>query len=210
MIRIYIYDDEANRRASLEMLLDLYDDISVCGTSENCKNTLEEMSKSMPDLVLMDINMPEVDGKEGLKIIKANYPQIKVLIQTVYEDTELIFECIKSGADGYILKKDGPEEIIHAVRNIHNGGAIMNPGIASKVLAFFKPIANQQHDLLSAREYEVLLLLSNGDSYKMIGDKLNISFHTVNTHMKKIYEKLQVSSSGEAVAYYYKHIHNKD
>lgn len=211
MIRVFIYDDDSHRRASLEMLLNLYDDIRVIGTAENCKNTLKDMEDYQPDLVLMDINMPEVDGNAGLKVVKSNYPHVKVVIQTVFEDTEQIFECVKNGADGYILKKDTPEDILHAVRNVYAGGAIMNPGIASKVLSYFKPVHQSEHHALSQRENEVLILLSNGDSYKMIADKLNVSYHTINTHMKKIYEKLQVSSSGEAVAYYYKNIYgNKE
>lgn len=191
------------------MLMSLYEDISVAGSAENCKHALQDMEKYFPDLILMDINMPEVDGKAGLKIIKEHFPHIKVVIQTVFEDTEQIFECVKNGADGYILKKDSPEDILNAIRNVYAGGAIMNPGIASKVLSYFKPEKHAEHSLLSQRENEVLLLLSGGDSYKMIADKLNVSYHTVNTHMKKIYEKLHVSSSGEAVAYYYKNIYDK-
>ncbi|HTN46215.1 MAG TPA: response regulator transcription factor [Flavipsychrobacter sp.] len=210
MIRVFIYDDDTHRRTSLEMLLNLYEDIQVVGMAENCKNALHDMESHQPDLVLMDINMPEVDGKVGLKIIKRNHRHIKIVIQTVFEDTEQIFECIKSGADGYILKKDSPEDILHAVRNVHAGGAIMNPGIANKVLSYFKPALQSEHSTLSQRENEVLTLLSNGDSYKMIADKLNVSYHTVNTHMKKIYEKLHVSSSGEAVAYYYKNMYGNE
>lgn len=207
MIRVFIYDDDSHRRTSLEMLLSLYDDICVVGTAENCKNTLQEMETHFPDLILMDINMPEVDGKAGLKIIKEKLPHIKVVIQTVFEDTEQIFECIKSGADGYILKKDNPENILHAIRDVYAGGAIMNPGIASKVLAYFKPTKQTEFSTLSEREKEVLNLLSNGDSYKMIANKLGVSYHTINTHLKKIYEKLHVSSSVEAVAYYYKNLY---
>ncbi len=209
MIRVFIYDDDAHRRASLEMLLSLYDDINVVGTAENCKYALQDMEAQLPDLILMDINMPEVDGKAGLKIIKESYPEVKVVIQTVFEDTEQIFECIKGGADGYILKKDSPEAILNAIRSVYSGGAIMNPGIANKVLSYFKPAKTSDSHILSHRENEVLNLLASGDSYKMIADKLNVSYHTVNTHLKKIYEKLQVSSSVEAVAYYYKNLHKQ-
>lgn len=209
MIRVFIYDDDAHRRASLEMLLSLYDDINVVGTAENCKYASQDMEAQLPDLILMDINMPEVDGKAGLKIIKESYPEVKVVIQTVFEDTEQIFECIKGGADGYILKKDSPEAILNAIRSVNSGGAIMNPGIANKVLSYFKPAKTSDSHILSHRENEVLNLLASGDSYKMIADKLNVSYHTVNTHLKKIYEKLQVSSSVEAVAYYYKNLHKQ-
>ncbi len=209
MIRVFIFDDDPHRRNSLEMLLGLYDDICVVGTNENCKQVLEDMNLYQPDLVLMDVHMPEADGKTGLKIIKENLPHIKVLMQTVFEDTEVIFECMRYGANGYILKKDTPNDIIHAIRTVYEGGAMMNPGVASKVLSFFKP-AQKENLLLSQREIEVLLLLSEGDSYKMIADKLEVSYHTVNTHLKKIYEKLHVSSSGEAVAYYYKNLYKQD
>ena len=203
-IRIFIYDDSRERRESLKALLSLNDEYKFVGEAENCKNTLAQMEQYYPDVVLMDINMPEVDGIEGLKQIKTKYPEIRVLMQTAYDDSEKIFTSIKSGASGYILKNDKPQKILQAIQEVYEGGAVMNPAIAQKVLDFFAP-ANKKSPL-SPKENEVIALLAEGLSYKMIADKLGISYTTVNTHTKRIYEKLHVASLGEAIAYYYKNI----
>jgi DNA-binding NarL/FixJ family response regulator len=149
--------------------------------------------------------MPGVDGIEGLKSIKKNSPHIKVLMQTVFDDTDKVFECIRNGASGYILKKDSPQRILQAIQEVYDGGAVMNPSIALKVLDYFQP--QKKENPLTSRETEVLVLLSEGLSYKMVADKLFLSFNTVNTHIKHIYEKLHVSSIGEAIAFYYKNLH---
>ena len=204
MIKVFIYDDNLARRDSLKALLDLSPELQFAGEAENCATALTDMETYFPDVVLMDINMPMVNGIEGLKKIKENHPHIKVLMQTVFDDSDKIFECIKNGASGYILKKDSPQRILQAIQEVYEGGAVMNPSIALKVLAYFKP---QQHKSpLTDREQQVLQLLAEGQSYKMVADKLFLSFHTVNTHAKHIYEKLHVSSLGEAIAYYYKNM----
>ncbi len=204
-IRVFIYDDNHPRRDSLKALLDLSPELSFCGEAINCINVKTDIETSFPDVVLMDINMPGADGITGLKDIKKNYPHVKVLMQTVFDDTDKIFECIRNGASGYILKKDSPQRIIQAIQEVHDGGAVMNPGIALKVLDYFHP--RKKENPLSARETEVLQLLAEGLSYKMVADKLFLSFNTVNTHIKHIYEKLHVSSLGEAIAFYYKNLH---
>jgi DNA-binding NarL/FixJ family response regulator len=204
-IKVFIYDDNIARRDSLKALLDLSPELEFAGEAINCINVVNDMETYFPDVVLMDINMPEADGIEGLKKIKENFPHIKVLMQTVFDDSDKIFECIKNGASGYILKKDPPQRILQAIQEVYEGGAVMNPGIALKVLEYFKP--NPQKNPLSDREQQVLELLAEGYSYKMVADKLFLSFHTVNSHAKHIYEKLHVSSLGEAIAYYYKNLH---
>lgn len=204
-INVFIYDDNPARRDSLKALLELSPEVSFCGEAENCLHVDRDMESCFPDVVLMDINMPGADGIAGLKAIKKNYPHIKVLMQTVFDDTDKVFECIRNGASGYILKKDPPQRILQAIQEVNDGGAVMNPGIALKVLEYFKP---QKIDSpLSARESEVLKLLADGLSYKMVADRLYLSFNTVNTHVKHIYEKLHVSSLGEAIAFYYKNLH---
>jgi DNA-binding NarL/FixJ family response regulator len=204
-IKVFIYDDNHPRRDSLKALLELSPEMNFCGEAINCSNVISDMETYFPDVVLMDINMPGVDGIEGLKKIKKEFPHIKVLMQTVFDDTDKIFECIRNGASGYILKKDSPQRILQAIQEVNDGGAVMNPGIALKVLDYFKP--QKVNNPLSKRETEVLQLLAEGISYKMIADKLFLSFNTVNTHVKHIYEKLHVSSIGEAVAFYYKNLH---
>jgi DNA-binding NarL/FixJ family response regulator len=204
-IRVFIYDDNHPRRDSLKALIDLSPEMSFCGEGINCINVKADMGSSFPDVVLMDINMPGADGITGLKEIKKNHPHIKVLMQTVFDDTDKIFECIRNGASGYILKKDPPQRILQAIQEVHDGGAVMNPGIALKVLDYFQP--KKKENPLSARETQVLELLAEGLSYKLVADKLFLSFNTVNTHIKHIYEKLHVSSLGEAIAFYYKNLH---
>ena len=203
-IRIFIYDDSSDRRDSLKALLMLNENLKFVGEAMNCKNVLIEIETNYPDVVLMDINMPEVDGLEGLKLIKTNYPEVKVLMQTAFDDSDKIFTSIKNGASGYILKNDKPQRILQAIEEVNQGGAAMNPGIAQKVLDYFLP--SETKNPLSPKENEVLFLLAEGFSYKMVADKLGISYATVNTHAKRIYEKLHISSLGEAIAYYYKNL----
>ncbi|MDP3313769.1 response regulator transcription factor [Lutibacter sp.] len=203
-IRIFIYDDSNERRDSLKALLMLNDELKFVGEAINCKNVLAEIENFYPDVVLMDINMPEVDGIEGLKLIKTNHPEVKVLMQTAFDDSDKIFTCIKNGASGYILKNDKPQRILQAIEEVNQGGAAMNPAIAQKVLDYFKP--NKAKNPLSPKENEVLACLADGLSYKMVADKLGVSYATVNTHTKRIYEKLHISSLGQAIAYYYKNL----
>lgn len=203
-IRIFIYDDSSERRDSLKALLMLNDDLKCVGEAMNCKNVLHEIETFYPDVVLMDINMPEVDGIEGLRQIKTNHPDVKVLMQTAFDDSDKIFTCIKNGASGYILKNDKPQRILQAIEEVFQGGAAMNPAIAQKVLDYFKP--SEIKSPLSPKESEVLAHLAEGLSYKMVADKLGLSYTTVNTHAKHIYEKLHISSLGEAIAYYYKNL----
>ena len=207
-IRIFIYDDSNERRDSLKALLMLNDELKFVGEAINCKNVLSEIENFYPDVVLMDINMPEVDGIEGLKLIKANHPEVKVLMQTAFDDSDKIFSCIKNGASGYILKNDKPQRILQAIEEVYQGGAAMNPAIAQKVLDYFAPSekAKQSKNPLSPKENEVLAYLADGLSYKMVADKLGVSYATINTHAKRIYEKLHISSLGQAIAYYYKNL----
>lgn len=203
-IRIFIYDDSSERRDSLKALLMLNDELKCVGEAMNCKNVLHEIETFYPHVVLMDINMPEVDGIEGLRQIKTHHPDVKVLMQTAFDDSEKIFTCIKNGASGYILKNDKPQRILQAIEEVFQGGAAMNPAIAQKVLDYFKP--SEIKSPLSPKESEVLAHLAEGLSYKMVADKLGLSYTTVNTHAKHIYEKLHISSLGEAIAYYYKNL----
>lgn len=204
IIRVFIYDDNTERRDSLKALLNLNSDLKFVGDAPNCKNVIAEMEQSYPDVVLMDINMPEVNGLEGLLLIKTKFPEIKVLMQTAFDDSENIFKSIKNGASGYILKNDKPQKILQAIEEVYQGGAVMNPTIAQKVLDFFRPVKSKSP--LSTRENEVLVLLAEGLSYKMVADKLGVSYTTINTHTKHIYEKLHVASLGEAIAYYYRNL----
>ena len=203
-IRVFIYDDSKARRDSLRALLELSDNVQCVGEAENCSNVMQEIETYYPEVVLMDINMPIVDGLEGLKQIKTTFPSVQVLMQTAFDDSDKIFTSIKNGASGYILKNDSANKILQAIEEVHQGGVVMNPTIAKKVMAYFTP--NKIDNPLTAKENEVLLHLSNGLSYKMVSNEMGISYTTVNFHVKSIYNKLHISSLGEAIAYYYKNI----
>lgn len=176
MIRIFIYDDSIERRESLKSLLNFNEEFKFVGEASNCVKVLKDIETYYPDIVLMDINMPEVDGLEGLKLIKTNHPEVKVLMQTAFDDSDKIFTSIKNGANGYILKNDKPLSILQAIQEVYEGGAVMNPAIAQKVLDYFKP--NKTKSPLTNKETEVLAFLSEGLSYKMVADKLGISYST--------------------------------
>jgi DNA-binding NarL/FixJ family response regulator len=200
--RIVIFDDNIKRRESLEMLIDLSDDMICVGSFPDCSNVLNNIDKSEPDLVLMDIDMPNVNGIEGVTIIRTKYPNLKILMQTVFEDDEKLFACIRAGADGYILKKTQPLELLDAINEALEGGAPMTPSIARQVLRFVGSTENKQKSedfKLTARETEILSLLVQGLSYKMIASRCFVSLPTVNSHVQHIYEKLQVNSAVEAV-----------
>ncbi len=200
-IRVAIFDDNKDRRESLKYLVEMFDDLDCVGVFEHCNDVLRDVKLTSPDVILMDIEMPGLNGIEGVKLIKSSYPEVLVLMQTVFEDDDKLFESIKAGASGYILKKTNPEKLIEAIREVVDGGAPMTPSMAIKVLKFFQtqaPVSNLYE--LTSREKNILSLLVDGLSYKMIADRENISFHTVNSHVRKIYEKLHVHSLGEAVS----------
>ncbi len=203
MIRVAVYDDNAYRCESLSVLINWTEGFSCVGTFPDCTSALEDIRQCSPDVVLMDINMPGISGIEGTEIIKKAFPQIAILIQTVFDDNEKVFASICAGASGYILKKSTPAQIIDAIRDIYEGGASMTSSIAKQVLLAFqqqKIFQIPANFNLSDREKEILNALVKGLSYKMIAAECNISFHTVNSHVKKIYEKLHVNSVAEAVA----------
>ncbi|MBK7856619.1 MAG: response regulator transcription factor [Bacteroidetes bacterium] len=202
MIRVMVYDDNAGRCEGLELLINQTEDMKCVGTFENCANVLNEVERLHPDVILMDIYMPEVNGIEGLKKIRRSYPDIMVVMQTVFDDEVRIFDAIRSGAHGYFLKKTSPERLIEGIRDVKDGGAPMTPSVAGKVLDIFKKEDNRGSKtfMLTDREQEILGLLIKGMSYKMIAEACKISWHTVNSHCKKIYEKLHVHSAAEAVA----------
>jgi DNA-binding NarL/FixJ family response regulator len=200
LIRIVIYDDNLQRCESLAALLSLTEGMQCLATFPDCSNVVSEMEIWHPDVVLMDIEMPNVDGISGVSLIKKKYPGIRIIMQTVFEDEEKIFASLKAGAEGYILKNASAEKITQSIEEVYQGGAYMTPSVALRVMSYFnKPVKNEEYGL-TVKEKEVLKFLSEGMSYKMVADKLGISYFTVNSHVKKIYEKLHVHSLGEAVS----------
>lgn len=200
-VSLVIYDDNVRLRESLELLLSVDTGFVITGAFSTCSNVVREMESLAPQLVIMDIDMPGMSGIEGVKRIKLAYPEIKVIMFTVFDDDTRIFECICNGANGYLLKNTSPLKLIQALQELSEGGAPMSPFVARKVFQFFRQKEQAKVSFnLSAREIEILESLVQGNSYKMIADKSFISIDTVKSHLQNIYHKLHVNCGTEAVA----------
>jgi len=204
-LRIAIFDDNKNIRDSIHMLLKTEKDFEVVGSFAHVLDCLEDVKECKPDVILMDIEMPGMKGIEAVKIIKKELPEVLILMQTVFEDDDNVFDSICAGAAGYILKNFLNTKLIDSIRELKFGGSPMSPTIARKVLAKMQQIPQHISNSpepdykLTPREKEVLACVVNGLSYKMIADALFISYETVRSHIKHIYEKLHVASLTEAV-----------
>ena len=204
-IRIAIFDDNKNIRNSIILLLNTDPAFEVVGTFSDAQHCVDNVITSRPDVVLMDIEMPGINGIEAVKILTKEFPHIQILIQTVFEDDERVFDSICAGASGYILKNQLNSSLTDAIKELQTGGSPMSPSIARRVLNMLqqgyqnKKAPSEEYNL-TAREKEVLSGIVNGLSYKMIGYELNISYETVRSHIKKIYDKLHVASLTEVVA----------
>jgi DNA-binding NarL/FixJ family response regulator len=201
-IKVILFEDNSSLRNSLKQLINSTESFVCVDALENCNNIIDHVERTHPDVVLMDIQMPGINGIEGVKILKNKYPDLKILMQTIFEDEEKIFQSIYAGASGYILKNTSPARILDFIRETYEGGAPMSPSVATKVLNLVaqthKPRQNEFK--LSDREKEVLSCLVQGMSYKLIANACFISIDTVRGHIRNIYEKLHVHSKSEAVA----------
>jgi DNA-binding NarL/FixJ family response regulator len=200
-VKVALCEDNDIFRESLKQFIQDSPGYSVTATCNNATDIVELLKDNLPDVVLMDIDMPGINGIKATSMVKAAYPNINVLILTVYDDDQKIFDAILSGATGYILKKTPPQKILEAISEVQDGGASMNASIVKKVLSFFKQntLVSDEY-ALSHREMDILKCLVNGDSYKMIADNCKISIGTVRTHITSIYKKLHINSKSEAVA----------
>jgi DNA-binding NarL/FixJ family response regulator len=204
-IKVAIFEDNKLVRDALEAILNGTPGYTCCGVFADGNRWIQDIKRSEPDVVLMDIEMPGLNGIEVTTQLTVTYPAIKILIQTVFNDSEKIFNALCAGASGYILKNDAPTKYLEAINEVYNGGAPMNPMVAKKVLGFFgnknviliTPEANDYQ--LSQREKEILQLMVGGDNYKSIAAKAFISYETVRTHVKNIYKKLHVACRSEAI-----------
>ena len=202
MTKLLIYEDNPQLREGLTMLINGSDGFEVLSAFKNCNNVEDEVRAFKPDVILMDIDMPGVNGLEGLKLIRETNPEVKVLMLTVFDDHQNIFQALQNGANGYILKKTPPARLLEYIQEASTGGAPMTASVAAQVLKMFAQMnlpADKNYNL-SDREKQVLQLLVNGYSYKMIAGDMFIAMDTVRSHIKKIYEKLHVNSKSEAVA----------
>jgi DNA-binding NarL/FixJ family response regulator len=202
-ISVSIVEDAQGVREALVRLLDNTTGFRCVSSYPNAETALAEIPARSPDVVLMDIDLPGMNGVECVRKLKVLMPSIRVVMLTVYENPEKIFDALSAGAVGYLLKKRLTEDLLEAVRDAYSGGAPMSSQIARKVVQFFEkiPPANEV-DSLSARELEVLELLAKGFLVKEIADRSNLGYGTVRTYIRRIYEKLQVHSRSQAVAKY--------
>jgi DNA-binding NarL/FixJ family response regulator len=204
MIKVAIIEDNAQYRTTLSIILQLNENFRIIHKLDSCREMIGLFEFEQPDVVLMDIDMPGMNGIQGVWEIKERWRQMKVLMLTVFEDDEKIFAALRAGANGYLLKKDKPQKIIDAIIEVSQGEAPMNGMTAAKVLEYFQRESKSRSDLeasnLSAKEKEILTALNKGLSYKEIAVELFISIETINTHIKNIYRKLNVHSRAELYA----------
>ena len=202
-IRVIVYEDNRDLREGMSFLLHSTDGITLTGAFADTSRIEKQMEELTPDVVLMDIDMPGRSGLDATLIVKALRPSTQILMLTVFDDEEKIFRAIRNGASGYLLKRTPPSEIIAAIFDVHQGGSPMTSSIARRVLHFFQkpePEAQVHREYnLSPREQDILNSLVKGYSYKLIADEHFISMDTVRSHIRHIYEKLQVNSKTEAV-----------
>lgn len=203
MPRIAVFEDNSHLRNTLEVLLESADGFSCSGAYANCNDLLDILQENPCDIVLMDIEMPGLNGIDATRLIRQHFPGLHVLIQTAFFDDNYIFNAICAGASGYILKSTSPSGYIEALKEVDNGGSPMTPGIARRMLEIFRenmqPVATKNYQL-TVREKEILQMLVNGKSYKMIAAESNIATDTVKSHIRNIYAKLHVNSGTEAVS----------
>ena len=200
MIQVAIVEDIREIREGLQMLINLSDGFNCSHVYANAEEALKALPIERPDVVLMDINLPGMTGVECVRRVKPHCPATQFIMSTVYEDDENVFESLKAGATGYLLKKTVPARILEAIAEVHNGGSPMSTQIARRIIVTFqKKDGIRAADELTPREKEILKSLSEGLRYKEIAAKFRISIETVRSHARNIYEKLQVQSRTEAL-----------
>lgn len=206
MLNIAIIEDNPQYRTTLSIILQLNENFRLIHKLDSCEEMIGRFEAEQPDVVLMDIDLPGMDGIQAVWEIKKHFPEMKVMMLTVFEDDEKNFKAIRAGANGYLLKKDSPQKILDAIEAVVNGEWPMNGMIAARILDCFQHMQKRNSEIeelnLTSREKEILNLLIKGYSYKEIAAALFISVETLNSHIKNIYRKLDVHSRSEISAKY--------
>jgi DNA-binding NarL/FixJ family response regulator len=200
-IKVALVEDQAGTREGLSLLIGGSPGFRVCGEYGSMEEAVPGIQSTPPDVLLADIGLPGMSGIEGVRRIHAQSPDLPVLMLTVHEDSDSVFDAVCAGACGYLLKETPPDRLLDNIRELHGGGAPMSPGIARKVVLMFQKIAPPKQDdmQLSSRQLEILRMLAEGHSYKTCADSLDVGIDTVRSHVRKIYERLHVHSRSEAV-----------
>ena len=203
-IKVAIVDDDEGIRSSLSALLKRAPGYKLVGEYANAETAIKEIPQALPDVVLMDINMPGMKGYDCVRELKEAHPTIQFLMLTVYEDSDSLFNSLRAGASGYLLKRTAAARLLEAVRDVYDGGAPMSPQLARRVVQFFSKPPAQDAGIarLTPAEREFLDQLAKGYAYKEIADRMNISIDTVRSYVRTVYEKLHVHSRTEAVVKY--------
>jgi DNA-binding NarL/FixJ family response regulator len=207
LIKLLIYEDDSLLLEQLTLFLNSTGELEVAGSFSNTHTIEIDLKALQPHVVLMDIDLPGCNGIQSVSRLRSVSESIQVLMFTVFEDEENVFDALKAGANGYLLKKTPPQELVTAIKELHNGGSPMSGVIARKVLNSFKAVKQEENWTLTTREEEILSMLVKGNSYKMIASHFSISQNTVRNHIHNIYEKLHVNSATEAA---YKTFRNKN
>ncbi len=198
-VRIMIYEDHDNLRESLCLLLSISEGFEVVGTYNSYAHVVRQIEETKPDVVLMDIDIPGISGIEAVGLIRQNNTAVQLVMLTIFDDNQHVFDALSAGANGYLLKANITDRLIPSIKEVLQGGAPMSPSIARMVISSYAKTTKNDYNL-TPREQEILQSLSNGISYKLIADKHFISIDTVRTHIKRIYDKLHVRSQTEAVS----------
>jgi len=203
-IKVAIVDDDEGIRTSLASLIRRSSSLRLAGDYADAEMALKEIPRHPPDVVLMDINLPGMKGYDCVRQLKAALPAVQFLMLTVYEDSDSLFNSLKAGASGYLLKRTASARLVEAIRDVHSGGAPMTPQLARRVVQFFSKPASGDLSVsrLTPGEKEFLDQLANGYAYKEIADRMKISIDTVRSYVRTVYEKLHVHSRTEAVVKY--------
>jgi two-component system NarL family response regulator len=199
-MRIVIVEDDPLLLENLSLLLGGEEGLTVTGAFRSAEDAIKGMKRAAPEVMITDIGLPGMSGVELIKKAKDSLPELEIIAHTVFEDRDRVFAAIKAGASGYMLKGSSPRELIESIHALHKGGAPMSPKIARKIIQEFQDDATNKDFLLSQREKEIVRLVEEGLTYKEIGIKIGLSIHTVHTHIKNTYEKLQAKDRMDALA----------